>query len=353
MSDNQHPTPQLSSPDEAQIRRSPMELRADCLAKMVNLEIHGDPRYRGLEIQVFDDDVHGSGTLVFLARADDGRTDVYHEPGLHLDRSGYEIGSGLGRWDETAFDEARVEFTQNGIAVDLGLTDHAGRAIRIRVDDRGGRTRRPAQLLAPMGAAIREPNRLPLVWMSRFDLVRRRGQLEVSIDGSPVDIGRLPGALLHRRRLVKYASDLFVVSLNPSHDGPIKNAVLCDASLETNGHRADLLFDREVQLGALNGIVGGRWRLRIDETELVGGSWSARRSDTRALLDLDVDEGWHPKDLPPFMRVVTTLIPVFTRWPTTYRWHAEIDLELNTMASKWARTDSNGDESYQKLTSAH
>ncbi len=341
-----------SSRSQNQIHHSVMELQADCLSKMVNLEIHGDPGYSGLEIQVFDDDLHGRGMLVFLSRADDGRTDVYHQPGLHLDRSGYEIGSGLGRWDTASFDPARVEFESNGIDVDVGMVDHAGKAIRIRIDDRGGRPRRPARLLAPMGAAIREPNRLPLVWMSRFDLVRRRGEFEVTIDGKPMNIGRLPGSLLHRRRLVKYASDLFVVSINPSHDGPTGDTCIRDASLESNGHRAELLFDREIQLETLAADAHGRWRLRVDETNLVAGSWSAQRSRSRAALDLEVDEGWHPEGLPPFMRLVTTLLPVFRNWPTTYRWHAEIDLDHAAMTSDWTRTDSNGDESYLTLTSA-
>lgn len=42
---------------------------------MVNFEIADNPHYQGLEIQAFDDPVHGEGMLVFLSRAGDGRID--------------------------------------------------------------------------------------------------------------------------------------------------------------------------------------------------------------------------------------------------------------------------------------
>lgn len=349
---NEKPVETDATPTQA--RRRPLSLGADCLDKMVNFEIHGNPTYSGLEIQAFDDEAHGKGKLVFLSRADSGLTDVYHEPGLRLDPSGYEIGTGLGHWAETTFHPARVEFAPNGIDIDLGLTDRAGRAIRITVDDRGGGPRRAAPFLAPMGAAIESPNRLPLVWMNRFDLVRSRGQFEATVEGDPVKIGSLPAGFLHRRRLVKYASDLFVVAVNPSYDGPLESVVLEDVTAEANGHRADLHVDGGGLLEELGdeAAVDGAWRLLIDASDVVGGSWHARRSGSRVRLNLDVESGWRPQGLPLFMRLVTTVVPVFRRWPTTYRWHAEIDLDRLWMTSGWERTDSGGAASYQRLTAS-
>lgn len=332
-----------------------MALAVDSLDKMLNLEIHANPTYSGLEIQVFDDETHGSGVLVFLSRTDDGLTDVYHEPGLRLDPDGYAIGNGLGEWNETTFHPARVQFAPNGVDVDVGLTDGAGRSIRIRVDDRGGRVRQAAPFLAPMGAAIQSPNRLPLVWMNRFDLVRSRGQFEVTIDGDPVQIGRLPGALLHRRRLVKYAADLFVVGVNPSYEGAIDSAVVESVSGQAESHRARLSFDKALSLSALPADVEtrGGWRLSIDDAaDLIAGSWYATRSGSQVTLTMDVGQGWHPQGLPAFMRLVTTVAPVFRRWPTTYRWRAEIDLDRLWMSSDWQRTEGTGADSYQKLTAS-
>jgi hypothetical protein len=320
---------------------------------MLNFEIHDNPVYSGLEIQVFDDETHGKGKLVFVSRADSGLTDVYHERGLRLDPSGYEIGSGLGHWAETTFHPSLVEFAPNGVGIDLGFIDRSGRSVRIKLDDRGGRARHGAPFLAPMGAAIESPNRLPLVWMNRFDLVRGRGQFEATIDGQPVEIGRLPGAFLHRRRLVKYASDLFVVAVNPSYEGQIGSATLSDESIESNGHRADLRLDRVVRLEELGEAeVDGTWRLLIDGTDLISGPWNVHRFGPRVSLSMGVERGWQPRGLPPFMRLVTTVVPVFRRWPTTYRWQAEIDLDHLEMTSGWARTDGGGAESYQRFTSA-
>lgn len=335
-------------------RRVPLALEADCLAKMLNFEIHHNAIYSGLEIQVFDDESHGTGKLVFLSRADDGLTDVYHEPGLHLDPAGYEIGRGLGSWTESTFQPARVEITPHGVSVDVGFSDRYERSIRVRVEDRGSRPRRTAPFLAPMGAAIENPNRLPLVWMNRFDLLRSGGDFEATIDGDPVQIGALPGAFLHRRLLVKYASDLHVLAVNPSFEGRVEAMVLGDVTIESNGHRADLRLDSSVSLEELRDKeeAVGIWRLLIDGSDVVGGSWSARRSGIEVRLGMQVDRGWHPEGLPPFMRLVTTVVPVFRKWPTTYRWCARIDLERHQMTSGWERTDGDGAESYQKLTAA-
>lgn len=331
-----------------------MALAVDCLDKMLNLEIHGNPAYSGLEVQVFDDETHGKGMLVFLARTGDGLTDVYHEPGLRLDPAGYAIGGGLGAWNETTLNPSRVEFTPYGVDVDVGLTDRAGHSIRIRVDDRGGGLRKSAPFLAPMGAAVQNPNRLPLVWMNQFDLVRSRGRFKVTIDGDQVEIGTLPGAFLHRRRLVKYASDLFVVAVNPSYEGRLLSTAIEDRIVESNGHRADLRFNERHPLEELGTgrAVEGAWRLLIDDTSVIEGSWHGHRSESKVTLEMSVDRGWHPRGLPLFMNLVTTVAPVFRKWPTTYRWRAEVDLDRLWMSSGWNRTDDTGAASYQKLTSS-
>jgi hypothetical protein len=51
------------------------------------------------------------------------------------------------------------------------------------------------------------------------------------------------------------------------------------------------------------------------------------------------------------MRTVTSLVPVFRRWPTTYRWSATVRLgEPPTMTSRWERTGGS-DDSYARATS--
>jgi hypothetical protein len=85
--------------------------------------------------------------------------------------------------------------------------------IQVRIDDRDGRPRQSAPLLAPVGSVIDHPVSLPLVVMGGCDLVRTPGRvLEIRIDGRQVTTGRLPGEWLHRRRLVNYTADPTVVS---------------------------------------------------------------------------------------------------------------------------------------------
>ena len=68
-------------------------------------------------------------------------------------------------------------------------------------------------------------------------------------------------------------------------------------------------------------------------------------------LVMEVEEGWQPGPLPPLMRAVTTAVPVFRRWPTTYRWAATITLgEEPWIRSGWERTGER-DGSYLRATS--
>ena len=63
----------------------PFDLQLWDVDRMLNFEIADDPCYEGLELQVFDDPVNGRGMIVMLKRRQDGRLDIYRQPGLALD----------------------------------------------------------------------------------------------------------------------------------------------------------------------------------------------------------------------------------------------------------------------------
>ena len=200
----------------------PFDLTVDVIDRMLNFEIADDPVYTGLEMQAFDDPEYGRGVLAFLTRRDDGRAYVYRQPGLRLDPKEFQVGRGLGRWVEATLDPARLDITDHGVDAALRFRDDAGHDIEVRIDDRGGRRRRPARLLAPFGAEVEDPTSLLLAYMRRFDLLHRPGrEFRVLIDGRAVRTGSLPGGWLFRRRLVKYAADIVVVRLNQATDGPL------------------------------------------------------------------------------------------------------------------------------------
>jgi hypothetical protein len=267
----------------------------------------------------------------------------------------------------TAFERARLEIAEDGVDAEARFTDVDGRSIEVRVDDRDGRGRRRAQLLAPLGAGIDRPTALMLVWMREFDLVRVTGRRPViRIGGRDAATGRLPGARLHRRHLIKYAAQVCVVRLNRDHDGPVPTAgpgvgLGADGShvaaivAEQDGHRSRMFLDpalpdpRALTDGAAE---GGGWHITVDGARLTGGRWRATRHRDAVQLGLDVTERWRPEHLPWLMRLVTTVVPVFRRWPPTYRWRATVRLgPPPTMTSNWARTTTDGGgQAYRRAT---
>lgn len=346
-------------------RFCPFSLRVDELACMLNFELANHPVYDGGELQWFDDPVHGTGMLAFLSRRESGLVDYYLQQGLRIDRSGYEIGAGIGRWGEADFRVARLGVSATGVDAEVSFTDVDGRLVEVRVDDRDHRPRRPAGLLAPVSAGIVRPVSLLLVWMPRFDLVRATGATpSVRIDGLAVSTGRLPGLPLHRRHLIKYAAPVVTVELNhpssvswPVLEGQqvvVDQAGVREIVAEHAGHRARLVLDPGVpDLAEMvdGASASGRWQIAIDRVRLTGGPWSVTRTGDDASVELDVDERWRPGRLPWLMRLVTTVVPVFRRWPTTYRWRADVHLGPRpTLTGRWERTGSERGDGYRRAT---
>jgi hypothetical protein len=346
----------------------PLDLSVRPIARLLNFELADDPVYDGLELQWFDDDIQGTGMLAFLSRRADRWVDYYQQRGLHLDPGGYGIGGGTRSWTETDFKAARLEVAEDGINAEVQFTDVDGRLIQVRLDDRDGRRRRRARLLAPVSAGIDRPTALLLVWMDGFDLVRvTSARPVIRIGGREVATGRLPGARLHRRQLIKYAAPVCVVEFNREHDGPliavgtgqhlepaVDGSDIAAIASEGGGHCVRVSFDpalpdvRALTAGAAD---GGRWHIEVDGARLTGGSWFVTRSVDAVRLGLDVDERWRPTRLPWLMRVVTTAVPVFRRWPTTYRWRALVKVGTSpTMTSAWERTASDGGQAYRRAT---
>lgn len=345
----------------------PLSVRFGQVACMLNFELADHPVYDAGELQWFDDELHGIGMLAFLSRRSDRRVDYYQEPGLRLDRDGYRIGGGTGSWTEVDFDVARLEVADDGVDAEARFRDIDGRLIEIRVGDRDGRPRRRAGLLAPVSAGIERPNSLLLVWMPGFDLVRVTDTSPViRINGSDAATGRLPGRRLHRRHLIKYAAPVLTVELNRAHHGPVSTVTtgertdvsmegrLTALAAERGDHRTRLVLEPGLPpLGVLSNelVQDGRWRIMVDDVRLTGGTWSAVGTGSGARLALDVDERWRPGSLPWLMRLVTTVVPVFRRWPTTYQWRCDIRLGgMPSMTSHWQRTSSRTADSYRRAT---
>lgn len=360
------PDPPCARRGPEQPTRHPLSLRVDPIAAMLNAELTDHPVYDGVELQWFADDRRGTGMLVFLSRREDRRVDYYQQRGLTLDRSGYQLGGGTRSWSEVDFDVARLDVTDDGVDAEVRFSDVYGRVVHVRVNDRDGRARRRGGLLAPVGAGIDDPSSLLLVWMPVFDLVRRTDTAPViRIGDADAQIGRLPGARLHRRHLIKYAAPVLAVQVNPRPEGLGTSGSgqteewdagrLRALTARQDRHQARLVLEPGLpSVDALRDSAGrGRWHVEIDGARLTGGAWSSDATSTGARVGLEVDERWSPGRLPWLMRLVTTVVPVFRQWPTTYRWRCEIRWEGQpVVASRWERTGPANDDSYRRATTA-
>jgi hypothetical protein len=346
----------------------PITLVVEPMARLANCELVDDPVYDGLELQWFDDAEHGTGLLVLLSRREDRRVDVYLEPSLRVDASWCEIGSGVGTWTPTTFDVGRLEVGDDGVHAEVRFHDRDGRPIEVRFHDRDGRRRRRGRLLAPVGSGIDAPNSLLLVHLHGFDLLRRGGAVapEVRIDGRLASTGVLPGRALHRRELVKYASPVDVITLNEASDGaPLPRldhgsvrrtsdgavaAIVAGAGTQRVRLELRPAFPDVTSLADGAGAVGS-WRVYAhDVPPLTGGTWMAIRRGDEVRVGLEVTERWRPGRQPLLIALVTGVVPVFRRWPTTYRWRATITLgDEPTMVARWERTGDR-DDSYGRAT---
>ncbi|WP_182111886.1 MULTISPECIES: hypothetical protein [unclassified Actinotalea] len=346
-------------------RTSPVRLRVGTLTAMLNAELADHPVYEAFELQWFDDEAHGTGMLAFLSRREGRTVDYYAQPGLRLDPRAYSLGGGTRSWSTTHFDVASLTVGQDGVSAHVRFTDVDGRVVEVDVDDRDGRARRRGGLLAPVGAAITEPTSLLLVWMPAFDLVRRvpgRPPL-VRIDGEAAAVGTLPGARLHRRHLIKYAAPLVTVEVNRDDDvrsgppGDEATEVAPDGgthAVTAVGHGPDGDHSATVRFAppfpAPGGTSAGTWMADVDGTRLTGGTWSVRADGDARVVTLRVTQRWRPRRLPLLMRVVTTVVPVFRRWPTTYAWRGTLAPDGSVTAGGWSRTGREDGTGYRRVT---
>ena len=161
-------------------------------------------------------------------------------------------------------------------------------------------------------------------------------------------------------------------SVNPDRDGPLPPSGPDDVvvpgqgveltpdgygiaavAAETGGHVGRLSLDPALpDLADLpdGATIDGAWRVAVDGTRLTGGRWLATRTGDLVELAMHVTERWRPRRLPLLMRLVTTLLPVFRSWPTTYRWRADLTLGATTLISRWERTTSDAGAAYRRAT---
>ncbi|GIG54351.1 hypothetical protein [Demequina activiva] len=345
----------------------PIALRTTTMAAMLNGELADHGVYDGFELQWFDDALHGTGMAVLLSRREDRSVDCYVHHDICLDRAMYGIGAGVRTWNRVDLRGAHLEVHADGVSAEVAFLDVDGRQVMIDIDDRDGVARRPAAMLAPVGAGTVRPSSLMLVWMPRFDLVRSapgRGPV-VRIDGEDVALGTLPGARWHGRHLLKYAAPVWPIELCRDGDAPAVSGgqgracltgdgrAVKAISAAAEGHAAHIVFDPAFpDLRALDAGQAreGRWTVAVNDVDLTGGVWTATPGPGRTEVHLEVTRSWRPGALPWLMRVVTTLMPVFRRWPRTYAWRATVPDGGGPPHGRWLRTGGQDGTAYRRAT---
>ncbi|MDP3104707.1 MAG: hypothetical protein Q8M95_08870 [Candidatus Methanoperedens sp.] len=127
----------------------PIRVGIDPMEGLLIANFKGDPEFEGLEPQVFDDPINGRGMRVLRYRKD-GKVDVYWQPGVHVDRSTFAVGKGIGDFMETTMEPAHLKITERGVDLHVGFTDAQGCRVEFRVhEDSSGKQGFP--LLAPVG----------------------------------------------------------------------------------------------------------------------------------------------------------------------------------------------------------
>jgi hypothetical protein len=351
---------------------NPFNLRVDPIDRLLLIDFSKDPdaRYRGFEIQAFDDALTGKGMLVIAGRHD-GQVDVYHQPGLRMDRKNYNVvGKGLHKMIERPFERSRFEITETGVSLQVAFNDSKGRPIKLSILEEGGVPTRPFDMLAPLGAGTENPPSLPLVLLFDFYFVRKKGtDLAIEIDGKkhqPDSIPlRLDGQSLH---FIRYAAHPLPVFWNecvkgqttlhtPEGPGTVTvDGMTCEL-VDNHGHlelaammaegqglTLPIRFDPPMpNLAALRDGAEIAGRITIDCPRNAGritGTYALARHKQTLHLRVHPSGGWQPDEKKLLLKMLYLVAPMFRTWPKTYIWNATLDLEESHITTAWQRTAS-------------
>jgi hypothetical protein len=355
---------------------NPFHIEIEPMERLLLINIENDPDrlYIGFEPQVFDDEKTGTGILVIAWRVD-GKVDVYHQPSLTLDPSGYDIaGKGLENMVSRVMEGAFFEVNERGAQADVSFEDIEGRLIELKLTERSTRKRKPFGLLAPMGVAAENPSAMPLILLHDFCFVRRSNtELIVTIDGRDHSPDNLPLPLdFSRMTFARYCPDPLITKLNPAFDGELSAIAFNEEltlqhddhiieltmnqnlpeirsiSRSHNRHTLSLTFDPAFpNLEAFTGEAAeGRFEILGDtSTGLIRGMYRVVGHDEQLEIEMVPSEGWLPYASKLSLRFLYSVQPMFKQWSTTYRWTACLNKDKSgviRMNSSWERINREG-----------
>jgi hypothetical protein len=355
---------------------NPFEIAIEPMERLLLINIENDPDslYTGFEPQVFDDEKTGTGMLVIAWRVD-GKVDVYHQPTLTLDPSGYDIaGKGLENMVSRNMEGGFFEVNERGAQADVSFKDIEGRLIELKLAEKSNRTRKPFGLLAPMGVAAENPSALPLILLHDFYFVRRaNSELSVTINGHSHTPDNLPLPIdFSRMTFARYCPDPLIAKLNPAYDGVLSAISFNDdLAIQNDDHTIELVMNRNMpeirsisrnhkqhtlsltfdpafpNLEIFSGEAAeGRFEISGDpSTGFIRGVYRVTQTDGRLVIEMVPSGGWIPNENKLSVRILYRVVPMFRSWPTTYRWTASLNKDesgVMKMNSSWERINMEG-----------
>lgn len=361
---------------------SPFNLQVSQMERLILINLASQDRiYTGFEPQVFDDPQNGKGLMV-IAYLKDGRIDIYHQPGVTLEHTNYDmVGKGLAQMYERPMEGAWFEVGPQGVDLQIAFEDKEGRPVSLRVHEGNLRPRKPFALLAPFPSDTQKPPSLPLVQLYDFYFVRRAGtEIEIRIDGQSYTPPNLPVPMDGTgMTFVRYSPDPFIVNWNENYDGPLTalrpgeagpaagadSSFIYDlventghlevaamrpaAAAAQTGHSLEFTFDPPFPdlagladgAGAPGTPVEGRFSILFDAAlGRIEGVYAVARRGSQVSIVLQPSGGWLPGIRKWSVRLMFFIVSIFKGWPKTYRWEATLDLSQEGtphMTSKWSR----------------
>jgi hypothetical protein len=362
----------------------PVSLHLSPIRNLLIVDLADDPTYRTLEPQRLREP-DGADRVVLLAYRRDGTVELYAPPEASVDASGYEgLGEGLRGIHRAPFTAARFDVTDDGLRLDLAVALPDDRSFELRIHEHltGGRDRIPA--LAPVGGTFDDPAFFPFLWLPGLSFVPvRSSEVVVRVDGAARTVPRLPLPIGGRRCLMaRYDPEVLVCQLNPDEvtaptrvparptwpptvgsvgdDGGAVGAVGARdagdvevvevdgkpavAAVRTgrDGHVCAAVFDPplpDVRTLAADERRSGTLTLSADGATVLRARYGVERTDDRARLAIAGFGPWRSRHRRPLLAVLFRL-PIFRRWPTSYRWDATVELAAGQavrMRSRWTR----------------
>ncbi len=361
---SKHPL-RVRSAVEAHELLVPITLELSPIRRLLLFDLADDPTYATLEPQIVDDPA--GDVLLLLAYRHDGHMELYLPSGRHIDPVGYAgLGKGLLGSYQGEFEQARFEVTSEGLQLEFAFTASNGRRFDLHLHEHLAGPRDRIATLAPVGGTFETPEFFPFLWLPGLSFVPVRGtEVDVRVDGEARSISRLPLPLGGRRcYMARYDPDVLVCLLNPE-SAQVAKRVPARVTAQPRVRGVEVV-DTEDGLGIRAVRVGrgghtcaavlepplpdvrssrgstqrsGSILLQADDRTQLRGRYALTRTAERVDLVIEGFGPWRARTRRPLLAVLFCL-PVFRRWPTTYRGQATLDLtdtEHAPLTSRWSR----------------